>query len=240
MTCCDIMARGRRAPRPSALERGLPMCLCAMTSNPTPQAPAPVPRRRRVNRRTASIVAGFAVPLAVALAVGLGAYRTPAPDSALALVASLSTRRLTITRDGELVREYEVAVGQDRYPTPKGTFMIRKIVWNPAWVPPPGAKWAAGKSATAPGHPANPMKLVKIFFREPDYYIHGTDAIHSLGEAASHGCLRMDANDAAEVALLLMDNAGTARDWDWIKGILHIGEQRTVSLATPTPLAISD
>lgn len=216
------------------------MRLCSMTPNPIPPGVPPTPRRRRVNRRAASIAAGLAVPLAIALAAGLGAYRAPAPDSAVALSASLTTRRLTITRDGGIVKEYDVAVGQDRYPTPKGTFMIRKIVWNPAWAPPPGAKWAAGKAAAAPGNPANPMKLVKIFFREPDYYIHGTDAIHSLGAAASHGCLRMDANDAAEVALLLMDNAGTARDWDWIKGILHIGEQRTVSLGTPAPLTISE
>jgi murein L,D-transpeptidase YcbB/YkuD len=199
-----------------------------------------IPKRRRVNRRTASIFAAFAVPLAIALAVGLGAYRAPEPDPTLALTANLTTRRLTITRNGEVVKEYDVAVGQDRYPTPRGNFMIRKIVWNPAWVPPPDAKWAAGRKATAPSNPANPMKLVKIFFREPDYYIHGTDAVSSLGEAASHGCLRMDPNDAAEVALLLMDNAGTARDWDWVKGILHIGEQRTVSLGTPAPLTITD
>jgi hypothetical protein len=29
-------------------------------------------------------------------------------------------------------------------------------------------------------------------------------------------------------------------DWDGVKGILHMGEQRAVSLATPTPLTITN
>jgi hypothetical protein len=196
--------------------------------------------RRRFNRRSASIFAAFAIPLAAVLAIGLGAYRSPAPGPPLQLSASLTMRRLTVLRGDEVLRDYDVAVGKDPYPTPRGSFTVRKIVWNPAWVPPPGAEWAADKRPTRPGHPENPMKLVKIFFREPDYYIHGTAAVTSLGEAASHGCLRMDPNQAAEVALLLMDSGGTARDWDWVKGILHIGQQRTVSLSTPIPLTITD
>jgi lipoprotein-anchoring transpeptidase ErfK/SrfK len=192
-------------------------------------------------RRTRSIIALFATPIAVALVIGLGALRTPvvAPGDALTMSASLSTRKLTVMRGGEVIKEYDVAVGKPQYPTPRGTFSVQKIVWNPKWVP-PDSKWAAGKKPAAPGSPRNPMKLVKIFFQEPDYYIHGTDDTDSLGDAASHGCLRMDPNDAGELALLLMDNDGVSRDWDWVKGILHLGDQRVVSLATPTTLTISD
>jgi hypothetical protein len=82
------------------------------------------------------------------------------------------------------------------------------------------------------------MKLVKLFFQEPDYYIHGTDAVETLGQAASHGCLRMEPNDAGEVGLMVMENGGVVRDWDWVKGLLHLGEQRTVSLQRPTALII--
>ncbi len=192
-----------------------------------------------IQRRARNIFALFAVPLAGALVFGLGAMRSPVPDeSPLTLSASLSERKLTVSRDGEVVKQYDVAVGQDKHPTPTGSFTIKKLVWNPAWVP-PDAKWAAGKSPKAPGHPANPMKMVKIFFQEPDYYIHGTGAVESLGEAASHGCLRMDPEQAGELALMVMDNAGTSRDWDWVKGILHVGESRTVALARPAPLTIT-
>jgi lipoprotein-anchoring transpeptidase ErfK/SrfK len=191
-----------------------------------------------IQRRSRKTIALFAVPLAMALVVGLGALSAPPPvDSPLELTANLTTRRLTVRRDGELVKEYGVAIGQDRYPTPTGLFNIQKVVWNPAWIP-PDAAWARGKAARGPGHPGNPMKMVKIFFREPDYYIHGTDQVESLGEAASHGCLRMDPDEAAELALLIMENAGQERSMDWVKGLLHLGESRTVRLTTATPLLI--
>jgi lipoprotein-anchoring transpeptidase ErfK/SrfK len=160
-----------------------------------------------------------------------------AHEGELSLTASISARTITVTRGTEVVKSYAVAVGADKHPTPTGRFVIRKLVWNPAWVP-PDAKWAKGKQAKDPGHPENPMKLVKLFFQEPDYYIHGTDAVESLGQAASHGCLRMDPDEAGELALMVMDNAGIARDWDWVKGLLHLGETRTVSLQVPTTLDI--
>ncbi len=192
-----------------------------------------------IQRRSKKTIALFAAPLAIALVIGLGALRTPGPagDGQLDMTAKLSTRKLTVRKDGEVVKEFDIAVGRDGYPTPTGLFFVRKIVWNPSWIPPNSA-WARGKSAKGPGHPANPMRLVKIFFREPDYYIHGTPDIESLGAAASHGCLRMDPDDAAELALMIMENSGQERSWDWIKGLLHIGEERTVRLATPTPLLI--
>lgn len=191
-------------------------------------------------RRTRSIIALFAVPVAVGLVFGLGAMRKLSDPtlSPLQLSASLSTRKLTVMRDGEVVKQYDVAVGQDKHPTPTGTFTIKKIVWNPAWVP-PDVGWARGKTAKEPGHPANPMKVVKMYFKEPDYYIHGTGAVNSLGEAASHGCLRMDPNQAGELALMVMDAAGTSRDWDWVKSILGMGESKTVGLSTPTQLEIT-
>lgn len=194
-----------------------------------------------IQKRTRSRIALFGLPLAAVLAIGLGAYRVPAPsaESALTLSASLQTRTLVIRRGDSVIKEFPIAVGQDRHPTPRGRYTIRKIVWNPSWVP-PKVPWARGKKPAAPGARQNPMKTVKIFFQEPDYYIHGTGAVESLGEAASHGCLRMDPNQAAEVALLLMDNAGTTKDWDWVRNVLGMGEQRVVSLATPAPLIIED
>ena len=194
-----------------------------------------------IQKRTRSTIALFGLPIATALAIGLGAYRAPAPapESALTLTASLQTRTLIIRRGDSVVKEFPIAIGHDKHPTPTGRFTIRKLIWNPAWVPPP-VRWAKGKKPAAPGAKQNPMKTVKIFFQEPDYYIHGTGAVESLGEAASHGCLRMDPTQAAEVALLLMDNAGASKDWDWVKGILGMGAQRAVSLATPAPLTIEN
>ena len=192
-----------------------------------------------IQRRTRSILALFAMPLAAALVFGLGAATRPHdPDAPMWLEASLSSRKLTIRKGDSVVKTYDVAIGHPNHPTPTGNFTVRKIVWNPAWVP-PDEKWAQGKKPAAPGAKNNPMKLVKIFFQEPDYYIHGTSATESLGDAASHGCLRMDPNEAGEVALMLMDNSGSTKDWDWVKGILHLGQQRAINLAVPVRMVIS-
>ena len=44
------------------------------------------------------------------------------------------------------------------------------------------------------------MQGVKIYFRAPYYYIHGTNNPGSIGEAASHGCIRMTEEDAVALA----------------------------------------
>ena len=161
-------------------------------------------------------------------------------DAPLLLKADLSARMLTVTRGDSVLKTYSVAVGQDRYPTPTGTFTIRKIVWNPSWHPPPGSDWAKGKKAKGPGEPGNPMKVVKIFFKEPDYYIHGTDAVESLGDAASHGCLRMDPDEVADLAELIMEHGGEPRDENWFWRIIHSRrEEKVVYLDNPVSITIS-
>jgi lipoprotein-anchoring transpeptidase ErfK/SrfK len=154
------------------------------------------------------------------------------------LRASLSARELYVEQNGQVLRTYKVAVGTNAHPTPKGQYNIRKIVWNPSWHPPDEA-WARKHTPKGPGHPANPMKLVKIFYREPDYYIHGTGDVRSLGTAASHGCLRMEPWQAAEVAQLVMESGGASRDWSWVKRVLHLGETKTMNLKQAVPLTIT-
>ncbi|MFL5524693.1 MAG: L,D-transpeptidase, partial [Gemmatimonadaceae bacterium] len=113
--------------------------------------------------------------------------------------------------------------------------------WNPSWHPPPDAAWAKGKTAKGPGDPGNPMKVVKIFFHEPDYYIHGTDAVGSLGEAASHGCLRMDPDEVADLAKLIMEHGGQPREENWFWRIIHSRrEEKTVYLDNPISLTVTD
>ena len=161
-------------------------------------------------------------------------------DPPVHVVADLSARRLSIYEGNALVESYPVAVGIGSKPTPRGNYTMRKIVWNPAWVP-PDEKWAKGKKPQPPGAKENPMKLVKIFFKEPDYYIHGTSAVETLGEEASHGCLRMDPDDAYRVARYLMEHGGEPRDESWFWRVLHFrSETRTVYLSNPIAMAVTD
>jgi lipoprotein-anchoring transpeptidase ErfK/SrfK len=164
-----------------------------------------------------------------------------AADAPVRLYADLGARILTVQAGGQKVKTFAVAVGQPRYPTPPGTYQIRKIIWNPSWRPPPDSKWARGKTAKGPGDPGNPMKVVKIFFREPDYYIHGTDDVESLGGAESHGCLRMAPDDVMELGKYIMEHGGQPRDENWFWRIIHSRrEEKVIYLDNPIPLTVSD
>jgi hypothetical protein len=160
-------------------------------------------------------------------------------DGPIHLAVDLSSRKLTVLSGGTAVRTYSVAVGRSSKPTPLGSFSIRKIVWNPSWIPPKQA-WARNKTAQGPGDPENPMKVAKIFFREPDYYIHGTGDVESLGSADSHGCLRMAPDDVAELARLLMEKGGNPQEEGWFSRVVHMRwKTHTVILPNPIQLTIT-
>jgi len=115
------------------------------------------------------------------------------------LKIDLSERKLYVMEGGKTVKTYSVAVGTPSHPTPTGQFRTGRIVWNPGWNP-PDSPWARGEKPRAPGDPKNPMRGVKIYFREPAYFIHGTNDPASIGSAASHGCVRMTEADAKALA----------------------------------------
>ena len=189
------------------------------------------------NRRSLrNILLAVLTTLPIALLSSL-ALRAHTETGEVSLTANISERTLTVLRNGEVVKVYDIAVGTGKHPTPTGAYSIRRIVWNPAWRPPDRA-WARDKVYQGPGDPENPMKVVKIFFREPDFFIHGTGATGTLGTAASHGCLRMDPDEAGDLALMLMEDTGISRDWDWVKDILNMGESRTVSLRQSVPMRV--
>jgi len=135
----------------------------------------------------------------VPLALWWARARSPGDRPRIRLEVSLSARELVVIERGEIVRTYSVAVGRPKHPTPTGSFRTGEIVWNPSWRPPP-VDWARDLEYQPPGSPANPMQGVKIYFQAPDYYIHGTNDPDSIGEAASHGCIRMTARDAIRLA----------------------------------------
>lgn len=82
------------------------------------------------------------------------------------------------------------------------------------------------------------MKTVELFFSEPDYYIHGTGDVESLGTAASHGCLRMSPTDVAEVARLVMESGGAEREESWFEKVMNNRETKTVTLSRPVRMSV--
>lgn len=157
----------------------------------------------------------------------------------LRLEVDLSERMLVAWVDGQPAEQFQVAVGKDKYPTPTGSFEIAKVIWNPAWHP-PDSKWARGKTPKPPGHPDNPMKRVKLFFKEPTYYIHGTGELDSLGKARSHGCVRMDPDDVTRLAQLVMEHGGEPKPEPWYRRIFRRKSSEVVRLSLPVPLVIAE
>ena len=90
-----------------------------------------------------------------------------------------------------------------------------------------------------PGASDNPMKVVKIYFNEPDYYIHGTGSVSTLGGAVSHGCLRMAPADAAGLARYLMEHGGQPRDAAWFEHVQSTNQTETIMLDTGIPLHVA-
>lgn len=163
----------------------------------------------------------------------------PTPASGPLSIAVSTQKKILVVRIGaQDVKKYDVAVGTKKYPTPMGRFGVRHIVWNPKWVPPPDAKWAKGKQPTAPDDPKNPMKVVKLFFNEPDYYIHGTDQEDTIGAAASHGCIRMAQADVYDLARFVMQNGGAPKSDAWYYNVINTMTPADVQLPKAIPLVI--
>ncbi|HEY0372151.1 MAG TPA: L,D-transpeptidase [Thermoanaerobaculia bacterium] len=175
---------------------------------------------------------------AVALSL-LFAIQASSAGSEVSLAVSTKKNIMELRVGGKTLHRYDVSVGTKAHPTPHGTFGVNHIVWNPAWVP-PKEKWAKGKKPTPPGDKKNPMKVVKIFFKEPDYYIHGTGDEEALGGAASHGCIRMSQSDAFRLGRYLMDHGGAPRTASWYSGVFERGVSADVRLKASARIVIGN
>jgi murein L,D-transpeptidase YcbB/YkuD len=155
----------------------------------------------------------------------------------LTVDVDLSERRLVVSVDGREVASYDVAVGKPGHQTPTGTYQLSQVVWNPSWVP-PDSKWADTAEAKKPGERGNPMGRVKILF-ESTLYIHGTTDKESLGEPASHGCIRMSNAAAMRVARLVMEYGGASRSDEWYASVKEKpAESFEVAIPNPPVLRI--
>lgn len=106
------------------------------------------------------------------------------------IVVSISERRMVLVLGGQVVRSYKVAVGAPLTPSPPGVYQIVSLVRAPAWYQP-------GK--VVPPGPLNPLGPRWMGLSLKGYGIHGTNTPRSIGEAKSHGCIRMRNDDVEEL-----------------------------------------
>ncbi len=127
------------------------------------------------------------------------------PDLTPRLVISLSNRRVTLYSGKTQMKSYPIAVGRAGWETPTGEFKVMDMQQNPTWINP-----FTGKSVPN-SDPKNPLGAYWIgFWTDGNNWIgfHGTPEANSVGQAASHGCIRMYNRDIE--ALFQAVNLGTS------------------------------
>ncbi len=122
--------------------------------------------------------------------MGFSAQAQSSGEAKRSLVVSLQGRKLALLEDGRVKKVYVVAVGKRSTPSPTGTFKIISRVNNPT-------NSHAGK-VVAPGW-GNPVGTRWMGLNVKGYGIHGTDVPKSIGNAASHVCIRMGRRDIEEL-----------------------------------------
>jgi hypothetical protein len=114
------------------------------------------------------------------------------------IILNLAEHKLSLYDREKIVAEYPVACGSPSYPTPVGIWKIVGKQRNPTWHN-PGSGWAAGMpSFIAPG-PGNPLGTRALPLNASGVLIHGTYSSGSIGQSASHGCVRMHMSDIEQL-----------------------------------------
>lgn len=98
-------------------------------------------------------------------------------------------QRMTVSVDGAERHDWPVSTGLPRYATPSGSYSAKSM--NEMWY---SREWDDA-----------PMPH-SVFFTKRGHAIHGTDEVKKLGKPASHGCVRLDPQNAATLFDLIKRN----------------------------------
>ena len=132
---------------------------------------------KRIIERYISIaaIAGIATFMAHGLAGGIA----HAANQVVARV-SLGTQTMEVLVDGRPAFQWKVSTGRKGYSTPTGAFKPTRM----------HKMWYSRKYDDAP--------MPHSVFFHGGYAVHATDAVRRLGRPASHGCVRLHPDDAAD------------------------------------------
>ena len=110
---------------------------------------------------------------------------------AVRLVVKLSQRRVYVYRGEQVLAKYQIAIGKHGWETPTGSFQVLSKEKNPVF-----KSFRTGK-LIEPG-PDNPLGVRWIGIwtdGKTQLGFHGTNQEELLGQAVSHGCIRMRNRD---------------------------------------------
>jgi lipoprotein-anchoring transpeptidase ErfK/SrfK len=104
-----------------------------------------------------------------------------------AVFVDLSDRQVWIQKGDDIVVTYPIAIGKENWETPTGEFHVTQMTMNPDWRHPITEE-------VIPAGSDSPIGTRWIEFLRQDnsaFGFHGTNQDDLIGQAVSHGCLRM-------------------------------------------------
>lgn len=113
----------------------------------------------------------------------------------MAVAVDLATRKVTVTKAGEVVVEAEAAIGAGKTPTPTGTFSVTDLVETE------GSGSAYGPYAI--GLSGHSETLSEFGGGDGQIGLHGTNDPSSIGQAVSHGCVRVPNDIVTQIVQLV-------------------------------------
>jgi lipoprotein-anchoring transpeptidase ErfK/SrfK len=134
----------------------------------------------------------LSIPLCVlALVISFPAFAQssiPAVErrSQRVLLVSIPDRKLVVIEHENVVATFDIAVGAAESPSPTGEFRIVNRVVNPTYY---------HSGTVIPSGKKNPIGTRWLGLSLKGYGIHGTNFPRSVGQAASHGCIRLRNRD---------------------------------------------
>jgi lipoprotein-anchoring transpeptidase ErfK/SrfK len=165
----------------------------------------------------------------------LGAGQGGEPE--MRMEVDIAARQLHVYRGGQRAETHSVAVGSEEWPTRTGEWTVGQVVWNPRWIP-PQEEWAEDREEKEPGDSDNPLGRAQLVYDAPRS-IHGTNNPESVGQAVSHGSIRVTNEVAVQLARQAMEAGGAGRDEGWYRRVQENRTQREdVSLPQPIPIRV--
>ncbi len=152
----------------------------------------------------------------------------------------ISDRKLRVFQGDKVTATHDVAVGTKKWPTPTGSWEFHRIDLNPEWNPPKSEEWAEDEKQQAPGSEDNPMGRARLVYRMPNT-VHGTDDLNSLGNASSHGSIRVANEVVLQLAQMLLKAGGSWEGQQWFQQMTqNRTEEYQVPLEQRIPIKVQE
>lgn len=119
------------------------------------------------------------------------------------VVVDIASRKLYYTLPDGKAFSYPIGIGREGYAF-TGTDRVAKVVEWPEWTPSDEPRDRnSGPARRMAGGPRNPLGAYQISLGTPLFRIHGTNDPDSIGTADGPGCIRMQNNHIAHLAVLV-------------------------------------